>query len=105
MAFQPNVESTWSGDDQLEWLITERTLSPEDTPFELGKRDLYGYFPAAVRSVAQLAMHSSDDKVRLNASRFIVDTVAKLEVAEQEGKDGPLDKFIKNITDFANNAE
>lgn len=83
-------------------MVTERTLAPEDTPWEVAKRDLYGYLPASVRSLAHLALYAEDERTRLNAAKLHIETVAKIEDMEKRGQGGPLDALIKGVTDYAN---
>jgi hypothetical protein len=102
MVWQPKVQTDWDGDEALSHLVEERTLLPEDTPWELGKRDLYGYFPAAVQSVAQLSMYANMEHVRLKASEFIINMTMRIEDMERQGRGSPLDELIKNVTTYAN---
>lgn len=103
MSWEPRISETWDSDTELEWLVTERTLSPEDTPWEVAKRDLYGYLPASVRRLAHLAMYAEDERVRLGAAKFHIETVLKVEEAEHRGRGGPLDELLKSVNEYANN--
>lgn len=102
MAWEPKITEDWDADTELQWLVAERTLSPEDTPWEVAKRDLYGYLPASVRSLAHLALYASDEKTRLNAAKLHIETVAKIEEMEHRGKGGPLDELLKGVTAYVN---
>lgn len=102
MSWEPRISEQWDSDAELEWLTVERSLRPEDTPWEVAKRDLYGYLPASVRRLAHLAMYAEDEKVRLQAARFHIETVQKIEEMEHRGKGGPLDELLKGVTDYIN---
>jgi hypothetical protein len=103
MAWEPKVRADWDGDEQLMHLMEERTLLPEDTPWEVGKRDLYAYFPMAVRSVGQLSAYASMEHIRLKASEFIIAKTMELRELETSGKGGALEEFIESVSKFANN--
>jgi hypothetical protein len=102
MTWQPVVGADWDGDEALRHLVDERTLLPEDTPWELGKRDLYGYFPMAIRSVAQLAAYAHMEHIRLKAAEFIISKTVELKEMEG-GRGGALEDFIESVSKFANN--
>ena len=102
MSWEPRISEDWDSDTELQWLVTERTLSPEDTPWEVAKRDLYGYLPASVRRLAHLAMYADDEKVRFNAARFHIEMVQKIEDMEHRSRGGPLDDLLKGVTSFVN---
>lgn len=102
MTWEPKVAATWDADTELDWLVTERTLAPEDTPLEVSKRDLYGYLPASVRSLVQLALYANDEKTRLNAAKLHIETVYRIEEMEHRSKGGPLDDLLKGVTDYVN---
>jgi hypothetical protein len=97
-----SVQREWDGDHQLEALVMERTMLPEDTPYSIGCKDLRAYFPAAVRSIAQLSLYATRENIRLEASKFIVTKAMELEV--QTAAD-PLVRFFDEVTEFAETNE
>ena len=89
----------WSGEIALADLEMERTLKPEETLVELGNKDLREAYPAACRSVINLALHASNERVRGSYATYIIDKVNELESL----RDGdPLLKFVNDVSDFAN---
>lgn len=93
------VPVEWSGEIALADLEVERTLKPEETLIELGNKDLREAYPAVCRSVIQLALHASNERVRGTYATYVIDKVNSLE--QLKGGD-PLLNFINEVSDFAN---
>jgi len=93
------VPVDWSGVVALADLEVERTLKPEETLIELGNKDLREAYPAACRSVINLALHAANERVRGQYAMYVIDKVNEMESAK--GGD-PLLKFITEVSDFAN---
>ena len=94
-AWNEKVKTSWDGEDILADLVEERTISPEETAISIGNADLRNYYPAFVRSLAQLALYATEEKVRLEAASRGIKFVRDLE--ESEKKDDPLATFINKV--------
>lgn len=83
----------------------EKAVHPDETPEQTANRIFKENLPNAARSIATLAMKGATERVRLDASKYIVERImGKLGDAGTDPEDGPLtDLFGSVIREEANN--
>lgn len=75
-SFGDHIESgIWDSDDAISALKMERTVHPDESSEQMTRRMLEEAAPLAAQSIIHLALHSGNDNTRLNASKYITDTV------------------------------
>jgi hypothetical protein len=65
----------WNSDQTLENLKMERSVRPEETNEQMTRRLLEEAAPAAAQSIIHLALHSPNDNTRLNAAKYVTDSL------------------------------
>ena len=83
----------------LRQILDEIREHPEETEESIARRDLERLFPVAVRSLGNLAVYSSDDKVRVGAAKFIVSTNLRLVEMQFDAINNPVEKFAQQVMD------
>lgn len=63
----------WVPDSALNSLNMERTVNPSETPEQMAQRIFLENLPLAAQSIAHLALHSTSERTRLQASQYIVE--------------------------------
>ena len=65
----------WDSDDALSFLKMEKSVQGDESNEALTKRLLEEAAPVAAMSIINLARSSGNDNTRLNASKYIIDTL------------------------------
>lgn len=63
----------WVPDDALNALTAEREFRPAESPAELAKRLFEEGLPMAVLSINHLSQHGRSERIRLEASKYVVE--------------------------------
>lgn len=71
------VERVWDGEEAFANSKLE-ALSMDMLPDELAERYIKEYAPMAAQSLAHLAMHASDERIRMNSAKYIVDHTLRI---------------------------
>jgi hypothetical protein len=101
MANYDDDDPEWLPDEAVEALNTERTLTQETAP-EMTRRLFRDNAPGAATSIVHVALYGSNERLRLDASKYVVDRVLG-RVGEDviPDKDSPLEAMMKNMMQAA----
>jgi len=99
----PANEAAWVPDAALEALKLEAEFHPTETPTELTTRLFEENAPQAAMSIVHAALHSMNERVRFDASKYVVERLlGRVGDSNPIGADNPLDKFFANVEKMAN---
>ena len=100
---QPQVSSDWVADDALANLSMERQIHPEESVEDTARRLFRENSSVAALSIIHLSRHASTERIRLDASKYVLDRVLGRvgDDAYGQTKD-PLEMFIKGVEEYAN---
>jgi hypothetical protein len=98
---QKKLVADWSHDDALAALNLERDMRPEETPEELTKRIFREGAPVAASRIVRVALTSPNERVAMDASKYIIDRTLGRVGDNGEAVD-PLTEFMKKVEDAAN---
>lgn len=80
----PIDHEAWVPSHALESLRMERTVNPTETNEQLTQRIFKENLPTAAASIVHLAVHSSNEKIRLSAAQYVVErNLGKPDTASQ----------------------
>jgi hypothetical protein len=96
------IEPHWDGAQAVEEYRKYLLANAEETPLSIGERRLDYLFPLAVQSIGQLAIYASDDKTRLNAAKYVMETRIQLAHMKAQSAPSPIETFISHVNDIAN---
>ena len=82
-------------DSELAWLVNPRT--PPPSPAELARQRIRQGLPLVVDGLVRLALSAESEKIRLDASRFVVQLAGLLGVAEVSAPG--LDELVRQLVD------
>lgn len=74
----------WVPDQALRDLQMEKALHSDESNATLTKRLINENLPMAAMSVIHMALHSSDERIRLAAAKFLIDS--EIQVSGKDGK-------------------
>lgn len=88
----------WVPDDALENMIMEREYHPGETAPKTSKRLMEENAPVVAQSMIHLALHSQNERTRLDAGKYILDRVMG-RVGEEilPKEDSPIEQFISEV--------
>lgn len=104
----PMEDDFWS-DEEREQLAEisnlEAAVHTDETPEATANRIFKENLPNAARSIATLAMRGGTERVRLDASKYIVERImGRIGDAQENPEDGPLaDLFTAVVREEASN--
>lgn len=91
-----NDNPEWDAQKAIQDVLATLRNAPEETPESLAVRELERSFPLAVRSLVQIALHSTDDKLRRAASLDLLQANTKIREISKEAE-GELEKFLRDV--------
>lgn len=91
----------WDANDALDSFVTERTLNQDETIREYSRRVIRENMPLVTKSMVHLALHSKSERTRLDAGKYLMDRDLG-KVGDNPGDINPLENFLAEITEFAN---
>jgi hypothetical protein len=92
-------EKPWIPDDALTGLVSERSLHPEEDEVALAQRLFRENTPAAAASIIHSAIHSPSERVRLDASKYVLERTMG-PVGETNVEISPTEDFISKVIDY-----
>lgn len=93
----PADDPDWLPDDAVAALNQERVFTQE-TPAEMARRIFKESAPNAAASIVHVALYGSNERLRLDASKYVVDRVlGRVGEDVNIGVDSPLDAMIKQM--------
>lgn len=91
----------WPKDEALKGLVMERRMHPDETEEQLSRRLLRENAPEAVSVIIHTAIHGSTDRIRLEASKYVVERVlGRVGDDLSEGEKTPIAAFIDDVNDM-----
>jgi hypothetical protein len=97
------LKPQWAPLDVMDDLIIEEIEKPAESGFERARKELEMYFPLAVRSIGQIALHSAEERTRLSAAKYIIAANLRFKQMEKEGLDDPFTKMMRKFEEEARN--
>jgi sensor histidine kinase regulating citrate/malate metabolism len=94
-------DDSWVPEDALANLTSERTLNPAETEEQLARRLLKENVPQAVLAIIHTSQHGTSERVRLDASKYIVERVLGKVGDDAYGEISPLTKFLDQMASDA----
>ena len=94
-----DLPDTWKPSDLDGIMVAERTMHPEESPEETARRLINENVTSAVLSIVHMAKYGSNEKLRLDASKYITER-ALGRVGDDAFVEAPINKFIKGVTEF-----
>ena len=90
----------WDPTEALQRLVQEKEVIGDGDPVPLAERIIRDSAPEAALSMVHLAIHSVDERMRFQASRYVLE-----HTLNAGGKDSqqPVELFLQSILDAADN--
>jgi hypothetical protein len=95
----PADDPDWLPDEAVEALNSERTiLHTSETNAQTARRIFQENAPGAAASIAHIALYGSNERLRLDAAKYISDRVlGRVGDDLGQGEDSPLDAMIRSM--------
>lgn len=87
-------------DDMLAALNTERSVHPEESEEELSRRLMRENLPAVTMGMVHTALHSTNERVRLDASKYITERVLGKVGEDAFAGTAPVEDLISEVTEY-----
>lgn len=99
-------QADWVPSDAVSALATEREIHPDESHEDLARRLLKENVGPATLSIIHISSHGGNERLRLDASKYIVDRVLG-KIGDEIKKDGedPLQQFLSGVEAIANGAK
>lgn len=98
---EAGLPDTWTSSAAAEALVHERSVRPDETHEAMGRRLLAENVGVAVMGIIHTAEHGSNERLRLDAQKYIVERVLG-KVGDDAFEVDPLAKFISEVTEYVN---
>jgi len=94
---QPNKPSKdWDSDEALSNLTMERAVHPTESEEDLARRVFLESLPIAALTIAHAAQHSGNERIRLDAAKYIVErNLGK--IGDDPDAGGALERLMKEL--------
>lgn len=93
-----DIPHEWIPDEALQGIEMDRTIHADETNIDAAKRILDESLPGAVASVTHLALNSQNEKIRLDASKYIIErNMGTLNNPVSTGKGDPWTELLNNV--------
>jgi hypothetical protein len=101
--YHPADDPNWLPESAIEALNSERrTLYPDETQAQTARRLMQENSPGAALSIIQIALYSPNDRLRLDASKYVIDRVlGRVGEDLNQGEDSPLEAALKRMQEAA----
>jgi hypothetical protein len=76
MPYDRESEDEWVPKSALEALAMDKYAFPERTPVEHAEQMLVEGAPAAASAIVHLAIHSNNERIRLDAAKYVIDAAS-----------------------------
>ncbi len=102
-------DRSWIPEEAVRNLSMERSLNPSETEEELTRRLFRESAPQAAMSIIFLAIHGTNERVRLDADKYVVERVlGKVGDDAYQGDKSPLESLLNDVIaqaeEYANTA-
>ncbi len=95
----------WVPDDALNSLAMEQSVRPEETPEAITRRLMRENASVAALSIIHLSKHASTERMRLDASKYVLDRVLGRIGDDLSESNDPLALFLEGVEEYANSAK
>lgn len=92
----------WIPEEALEGLAMEQSVRPEETAEVITRRLLRENAAVAALSVVHLSKHASTERLRLDASKYVLDRVLGRIGDDNASEIDPLEAFLAGVEEYAN---
>lgn len=92
----------WVPSDAIASLAAERQVHPEETEEDTARRLLKENVDRAVLGIVHISQHGSNEKMRFDASKYIVERVLGKAGEEATTEQNPIEEFLNKIEAAAN---
>ena len=100
--YHPADDPDWLPDSAIEALNTERRVHTDETPAQTARRLMHENGPGAALSIIHIALYGSNERLRLDASKYVVDRVlGRVGDDVNQGEDSPLDAALRRMQEAA----
>ena len=89
----------WVPDKVLQSIIDERMMDPTLDVEAQTKQALKDSAVIAAKSIGYLSVHSANERIRLEASKYIVEQVIGKPGMKNDAEDDIISSFIKDVTE------
>lgn|SRR5690554_3200170 len=97
----PEDDPRYIPEDLVASLREERSaLDPDMTDAQHAKKIFAEHAAAAASTIAHIAIHGSSERVRLDASKYVVERILG-RVGDDVGEDDPIQKFMQGFIEKA----
>lgn len=88
----------WVSDTAMEALNLERSVHPNETSEDMARRIFKEHLPIAAQRIVHIALNSPNEKVALDASKYVVERVMGKLGAPDTGAEDPLQAFLDDVS-------
>lgn len=101
-SLSPGSRREWVPEEALDSLVTERTMREEESEEQLARRLLRENAGIAVHSIVHVAIHGTNERSRLDASKYILERVLGRVGDDAFGQpDSPIQSFVDEVIAYA----
>jgi len=98
MSEGPSESSSWLPDEALNAMIMERSVHRGEDNKGLSRRLLDENTPVATQSMIWLAIHSQSERIRLDASKYLIDrSLGRIGEEQTASEDSETTKFLESV--------
>ena len=94
--------ANWIPSDAIASLAAERQVHPEETEEDTARRLLKENVDRAVLGIVHISQHGGSEKIRFDASKYIVERVLGKAGEEVAAEQNPIEEFLNKIEAAAN---
>lgn len=95
---QPHRERPWIPDEALEACRMERSHFPEEDNRKASKRLIQENLPVVIQSMVHLAVHSTSERIRLDAGKYLTDRgLGRASEEATHAEDSPITSFLSDV--------
>jgi hypothetical protein len=95
-------DSEWLPKSAIEGLALEEQTHPGESEESRARRLFRENSPAAALSITHMAMHGSNERIRLDASKYVIERVlGRVGDDAYDGEKSPIESFVNDVIGFA----
>lgn len=90
-------DRSWIPDAAIEGLKMERSLNPGETDIELTRKLFRESAPAAATAIVHVALYGQNEKIRVDAAKYVVERVLGRPGEENANGRSPLEELMEGV--------